>query len=198
MSERPTSISGICLSCRCEFKTWPSKLRSGRGKFCSRPCATRAAFTTHGHSSNGRQSPTYVTWSLMRARCQRPTSSKYGRYGGVGITVAAEWNSFEQFLSDMGERPKGKTLDRIDGSKGYFNGNCRWATPLEQSENTKWITRVIFHGHSITVPALARHLGLSIATLTYRTKNWPEARWTAPCRGRETVRAPLYVAAAGP
>jgi hypothetical protein len=72
----------------------------------------------------------------MLQRCNNPKHSAYPRYGGKGVTVCDEWaNSFEAFLHDMGERPPGQTLDRIDGSKGYQKANCRWATPRQQYEN---------------------------------------------------------------
>ena len=93
----------------------------------------------HGHSKkeDGRQrrSPTYRSWESMRDRCTRPGCHTYKMYGGRGITVCERWNVFLNFLEDMGERPKGTTLDRIDGTKGYEPGNCRWATAATQGRN---------------------------------------------------------------
>ena len=65
----------------------------------------------------------------MKQRCSRPNHDKYYMYGAVGITYDPKWESFEGFLGDMGERPIGTTLDRIDSKKGYYKENCRWATP---------------------------------------------------------------------
>lgn len=79
----------------------------------------------HGHRSRGR-SPTYNTWRSMVARCHNPKSDSYEFYGAKGITVCPEWLTFAKFLSDMGARPKGHTLDRIDSTLGYFKANCRW------------------------------------------------------------------------
>jgi hypothetical protein len=81
--------------------------------------------------------PTYKAWAAMRARCLCPTHGNYARYGGRGVTIDARWQSFEAFLADMGPKPDGLSLDRIDGSKGYGPGNCRWATAKEQASNRK-------------------------------------------------------------
>lgn len=81
---------------------------------------------------------TYKSWQSMKERCYNPKSTSYFRYGEKGITICNRWlDSFENFLADMGERPEGTTIDRIDGSKGYCKENCRWATKIDQSRNRK-------------------------------------------------------------
>lgn len=77
----------------------------------------------------------FSSWSNMKSRCNNPNVPCYSYYGGKGIKVCNRWNSFESFLEDMGERPEGMTLDRIDSNKDYEPTNCRWATRLTQSQN---------------------------------------------------------------
>jgi len=80
---------------------------------------------------------TYNSWRCLRQRCDNPNNPDYHNYGGKGITYCDRWNNFHNFLKDMGERPLGKTLDRIVNTKGYSPDNCKWSTPKEQAENRK-------------------------------------------------------------
>lgn len=94
--------------------------------------ATRLAVTRHGM----RSSRTYSSWSAMKQRCENPACKDYKRYGFLGITLCKEWSdSFESFLSHMGIRPRGTSIDRINWSKGYEPGNCRWSTATVQNRN---------------------------------------------------------------
>lgn len=81
---------------------------------------------THGHKLKGIASPTYVVWQGMKARCGNPNDPYYHLYGGRGIIHCEKWKHFINFLADMGVRPEGTQLDRIDNDKGYNKDNCRW------------------------------------------------------------------------
>lgn len=120
---RNNLLNGRTKSCGCLIKKGNKIIRKKRYK--------------HGHSNvNGKRSPTYDSWFNMKQRCLNPNHPYYKNYGNKGITICEEWIEFKNFLADMGERPKGKTLDRIDNNKGYFFDNCKWSTPKEQANNT--------------------------------------------------------------
>jgi hypothetical protein len=92
--------------------------------------------TRHGHAV-GSGTPTYVSWQTMRRRCVDENHPAYKYYGGKGVSVCERWSVFDNFLSDMGERPIGHTIDRINSDGNYEPSNCRWADWKTQAANRK-------------------------------------------------------------
>jgi hypothetical protein len=118
-----------------------SRRKFAARRFCGLSCAGSATCaaktTTHGYARVGKKMPEYEVWSAMRGRCMRKSHKEYAYYGGRGIGVDPRWDDFPTFLEDMGPRPDGHSLDRIDNDKGYGPDNCRWATRAEQNQNTR-------------------------------------------------------------
>jgi hypothetical protein len=111
----------------------------------------------------------YLNWQTMKARCENERNPHYQYYGGRGIAVCDRWQSFDDFLEDMGEWPRGMTLERIDNSRGYEPGNCRWATRKEQQENRRNNIYVgIEGGERITLAEYCRKYGLNQSTIRVR------------------------------
>ena len=113
----------------------------------------------------------YSVWQGIKRRCYNKTSKHYPNYGGRGITVCDRWlNNYHLFESDMGERPEGYTIERIDNNLGYSPDNCKWASRLEQSHNTRKTRKIIVDGKEILVAVLSKETGIKGDTLIERYK----------------------------
>ena len=160
-----------CLcSCGATAKVAIDKLRSGHTTSCGhkRVDILKARSTSHGQAKRGATSPEYRVWRSAIGRCTNPTNAAWGRYGGRGITVCPEWATFEQFYADMGPRPEGTSLDRIDNDRGYAPDNCRWATSKEQQNNRRSNVHVTIDGVTRTLKQWAEHFGISYAVVKER------------------------------
>lgn len=115
-------------------------------------------------------SPTWNSWRSMIRRCYEPTCVSYKNYGAKGIRVCQSWSRFEVFLSEMGRRPPGKTLDRIDPRLGYSKNNCRWASSKEQANNRKSNRWVTIGTEKKTIAQWVESSGVSYRKIQYRLR----------------------------
>jgi hypothetical protein len=157
--------------CRClcgnEIEVAGGNLVSGNSTSCGCKNLERLRDNPPSRRHGMTETPTWNTWKSMVERCSDP---KRKHYHARGISVHPRWTVFENFLADMGERPEGMTLDRIDSTGNYEPGNCRWATWITQ-ENNRSINRLLtFDGRTMTTADWARESGISRHALFQRLK----------------------------
>jgi len=149
-----------------------AQVRSGAVRSCG--CLKREVSSEHGkmnrkHGGASARSPEYRSWESMKARCMNKNDPVFPHYGGRGIRVHAEWAvSFESFLRDMGARPRGTTLDRIDVNGDYAPENCRWADPVTQGRNKRNNQVVEYQGRVVTLMELSEMTGQPYQRLNER------------------------------
>ena len=160
--------------CGTEKALRKSTLTSGGSRSCG--CQMRAlqaaAHMTHGlKQKDGKTTPEYHSWQAMKTRCKNPKSRCFKDYGGRGIKVCDRWDrSFVDFLSDMGPRPPGTSLDRIDLSLGYEPGNCRWATSKQQASNRSDNVFLIHDGQRMCLAEWSTKTGLKSDAIAARLR----------------------------
>lgn len=136
-----THLRAVTVRCDCSTTraVRVQLLRDGQSKSCGclhkeiQAVRLKAYATTHGLTRTG----AWNSWMAMKTRCENEWNKAFKYYGGRGIQVCERWKSFENFYADMGDRPKGLTIDRIDVDGNYEPGNCRWATQQEQCRNKR-------------------------------------------------------------
>lgn len=125
----------------------------------------------HGFCANPQKRKEYMVWVRMRRRCNNPLSPDYPNYGGRGIKVCLRWESYENFLSDMGRRPgDGYMLDRVNNDGHYEPGNCRWATVQESNDNKRTTRRLTVEGVTKTLSEWSRISGTHQETIRGRIR----------------------------
>jgi hypothetical protein len=173
---RKPEVRWLCV-CDCGNEVTPRgyALRSGKAQSCG--CRAREiardTFTKHGmHDTR-----IYSIWANMLARCSNPSSAMFKHYGGRGIYVCERWHIFDNFHKDMGVRPEGRSLDRIDNNGPYGPTNCRWADKNTQSRNRRRLHLITFNGQTKIITDWAKDIGIQPSSLSQRLKNgWPLTR----------------------
>lgn len=165
--------------CKCDCGAVISKtgheLASGDTTSCG--CLHREMVGDMRRSHAMTRTPTYRSWQAMKERCLNPKADNFKFYGGAGISVCERWkNSFEAFLEDMGRRPNGMTLDRIDPCENYEPGNCRWATPPEQSYTTSRLRFYNWRGKQMLVRQIAEMEGVPYTSLVKALRKNPNSK----------------------
>lgn len=152
--------------CKCEcgntVQVIGMNLKNGSSTSCG--CLRRelqSAISIKTNTKHGMwRTPEYKAWAAMRSRCLNRNNRNWHRYGGRGVHICAEWESFDRFFQDMGPRPSDKhSLDRADNGLLYSKATCRWATPSEQCNNTRRNRRITYQGRTMTLAEWARTFG---------------------------------------
>lgn len=169
-------VAGSCPSlwiCICDCGVRKSirsnSIRTGAQRSCG--CLRRESLRKAGLRHGGSHTSIYVVWQLMNKRCSNPKDGAWDRYGGRGIRVCERWaTSFENFRADMGERPAGTSIDRIDNDGFYEPGNCRWATRREQQNNRRNTVRIEYRGETKSLTEWCRQFGTNLSTARKRIR----------------------------
>lgn len=158
-----SGVKWLCLcSCGTRVVVGGSELRTGNTRSCG--CYKKDYLSVYPANVKHRltKSSEYETWKKLRSRCTDQTDPRYKDYGGRGITVCDHWDhSFKAFYEDVGPRPPGLTLERVDNNKGYSPDNCVWATRTRQQRNRRNTVFVNFKGQPTPITAVMEQMGLS-------------------------------------
>ena len=174
----------LCV-CECGNKKEINRYALLRGATKSCGCLQKEGMSTLMSKHKKSSDPIYKIWTAMHDRCRNERCKSYENYGGRGIKVCERWEKFENFYADMGDRPAGKSLDRIDNDGPYAPWNCEWKEQKFQSRNKRNNIWLEYGGKRQVVKDWAREIGLHETTITYRLQQgWTveealtTAKWT--------------------
>lgn len=153
--------------CGNEKVIWVNNVKRGNTKACG------CLYKIHGKT----KTETFKSWGDLRQRCLNKNDINYKNYGGRGITVCEEWLNFENFYKDMGDRPEGKSIDRINNDGNYCKENCRWATPKEQSNNRRSNHFITYKNKTQTISQWSEELRIKCGYISTRLhRGWSVKR----------------------
>lgn len=176
----------LCL-CDCGNEKVVRGARMKEGVTTSCGCHRKNRLIKHGLSTSNE----YTIWWDIKRRCEDTSRKYYSRYGGRGITICERWQSFENFVEDMGMRPSKKhSIDRIDNDKGYCKENCRWTDSVTQANNRRGNRRFTYNGKDLTVSQWERELNMPSNNIASRLSNgWSfEEAITTPIRNHNGIK----------
>jgi hypothetical protein len=162
------------VRCFCGTEKVMQKASVRKSKSCG--CLTGSLLSKARTRHGATDTPTWKSWKSMLERCESRAHKSFKDYGGRGIAVCGSWRVYENFVSDMGVRPSGMQLDRVDNNRNYEPGNCRWATPKQNANNRRSSRFVEHNGERRTVSQWACTVGIGRDTLIGRLdKGWSAA-----------------------
>lgn len=194
VSNARARVTWVCrCDCGAEKFIVGEQLRAGRSKSCGclRDELARARPRTHG----GRRTPEYSVWRGMLTRCNNHNEAAFRSYGGRGIKVCEQWNDFAAFYADMGPRPAGTTIERVDNNRGYEPSNCVWADAKTQARNKRTAVILELDGVRMSMPQWADLLCVHLELLDNRLrKGWSHERMltTTPRKQKNQRRSLVY------
>ena len=170
----------LCL-CDCGGSAVAAMSALRRGLVVSCGCFRRESASERSRTHGRTGTAEYGIWCAMKRRCSNPNVPEWKNYGGRGISVCARWHKFENFLADMGERPLGLSLDRIDNDGNYEPSNCRWAPRVAQARNARNNRVVELDGRKVCLAEACEIRGIPYRLVNNRiSKGWPESLWFEP------------------
>jgi len=174
--------------CKVEKIICVGKVKAGHTKSCG--CLVEKRLKEGLNLKHGMYgTKIYMSWSNMKNRCLNKNHPKFKNYGYRGITICSEWTKFENFYKDIGERPVGKTLDRIDNNGNYNKENCKWSTNKEQSNNRRDNHLIAYEGKTQNMKQWSEELEIEYNTLIHRLLN---SKWSIK-RAFETKKTTFFL-----
>lgn len=145
-------------------------VRNGKTSSCGCLHSEILAERNTKHGLSKKHPLAYRSWKDLRQRCTNENHKDFKDYGGRGIFVCKEWDSFETFFNDMQDRCENQSIDRIDVNDGYHVNNCRWANSTQQAQNKRNNNNIMIDGKLVVITQLARDCGIDRKTIAYRLK----------------------------